>query len=136
MGTTSEAALENNRRFLLWIRDFWIEQTIPTMRVQLNRGAFHELAHTRHLPSVSGTKILLAPALPGELLSKRIATPVLLYHHPKEHSSTWGMHNKHQQKQDCGYLKYHRQFQIQCFVVYQQNAIQVKKSILDESTDF
>lgn len=74
------------------------------MRVQLNREAFKELAHTRHLPSVAGTKNLLAPgsSVPGELLTKGNTTPVLLYHHPQRALQDLGDAQQILIEADCG----------------------------------
>lgn len=106
------------------------------MTVQLNRGAFKKRAHIRHLHSVLGTKIRLAPAplrlesySLKELLSHCYCTTTLK---KKCTPRTWGMHNKYQQMQDYGYLKCHRQFQLQTmFCCLPTECYLGQKSILD-----
>lgn len=53
------------------------------MTVQLNRGAFKKLGHTKHLPSCIRYQnpACTCSSVPGELLTKRVTMPVLPYHH-------------------------------------------------------
>lgn len=107
------------------------------MMVQLNKGEFKKTcSHKTPSLSILGTKILLAPAplclesySLEELLCQSNCTIT-----PKEKCTprTWGMHSRYQQKQDYGYLKCHRQFQIQTmFCCLPTECYSGPKSILD-----